>query len=135
MTIDRINSEVNIYMNFLMVALGGALGAMARYAISLIPVKTDFPILTLITNILGAILIGFVVGIASEHEGISDNAVLFLKTGVCGGFTTFSTFSLEAYNLIDSHQYVAGGVYVVLSCLCCIVGIVCGKILATTVNG
>lgn len=58
------NREVD--MNFLFVALGGALGAVARYAISLIPVKTYFPILTLITNILGAILIGFVVGITSN---------------------------------------------------------------------
>lgn len=46
-------------MNFLFVALGGALGAVLRYAISLIPVKTGFPVLTLVTNILGAVLIGF----------------------------------------------------------------------------
>ncbi len=50
-------SMVKTDMNFLFVALGGALGAVARYAISLIPVKTYFPILTLITNIIGAILI------------------------------------------------------------------------------
>ncbi len=48
---------IEVDMNFLFVALGGALGAVARYAISLIPVKTYFPILTLITNIIGAILI------------------------------------------------------------------------------
>ena len=66
-------------MAFLFVALGGAIGAMARYAISLIPVKTGFPVLTLITNILGAILIGFIVGIASSHENIPENAILFLK--------------------------------------------------------
>ena len=47
-------------MNFLFVALGGAVGAMARYAISLIPLKTEFPFLTLITNVIGAILIGFI---------------------------------------------------------------------------
>ena len=64
-------------MSFLFVALGGALGAIGRYAISLIPVKTDFPILTLITNILGAILIGFIVGIVSNKDNASDNAVLF----------------------------------------------------------
>ena len=52
-------------MNFLFVALGGAVGAMARYAISLIPLKTEFPFLTLITNVIGAILIGFIVGITS----------------------------------------------------------------------
>ena len=88
-------------MNFLFVALGGAVGAMARYAISLIPLKTEFPFLTLITNVIGAILIGFIVGITSARDGVSKNMVLFWKTGVCGGFTTFSTFSLESYNLFD----------------------------------
>ena len=126
------NREVD--MNFLFVALGGALGAVARYAISLIPVKTYFPILTLITNILGAILIGFVVGITSNRESVSDNTILFWKTGVCGGFTTFSTFSLEAFNLFEKKQYMNGGLYVVLSCCCCIFGILCGKKLATIIK-
>ena len=53
-------------MEFLFVAMGGAIGAMARYAISLIPIKSEFPLLTLLTNILGAILIGFTVGFASN---------------------------------------------------------------------
>ena len=115
-------------------ALGGALGAMARYAISLIPVKTQFPILTLITNIFGAILIGFVVGITDKKGNASPNVVLFWKTGVCGGFTTFSTFSLEAYKLFDNKAYVSGGTYVVLSVSCCILGIVLGKKLAAIIG-
>nr|MCR5784201.1 fluoride efflux transporter CrcB [Eubacterium sp.] len=114
---------------------GGGLGAVARYAISLIPVKTVFPFLTFITNILGAVLIGFVVGAASERESVSPNTVLFWKTGVCGGFTTFSTFSLEAFNLLDNKQYVEGGLYVVLSCAFCILGVVCGKRLAKVLIG
>ena len=81
-------------MNFLFVALGGALGAVARYAISLLPVKTGFPVLTLITNILGAILIGFIVGVTSNREGISGNTVLFWKTGVCDS-PLFQPFHLK----------------------------------------
>lgn len=122
-------------MEFLFVALGGAVGSMARYAISLIPVKTEFPILTLVTNILGAILIGFIVGVVSGRDGVSENTVLFWKTGICGGFTTFSTFSLEAFQLLENKQYAAGGAYVLLSCVCCIVGILCGRKLAALVQG
>ena len=117
-------------MSFLFVALGGALGAIGRYAISLIPIKTDFPILTLITNIIGAILIGFIVGIVSNKDTVSDNAVLFWKTGVCGGFTTFSTFSLEAFSLLEKKAYLSGGIYIVLSAAFCILGVLLGKKIA-----
>ena len=117
-------------MSFLIVALGGALGACGRYAISLIPVKSQFPILTLITNLVGAILIGFIVGIA-ESRSVSKNTVLFLKTGVCGGFTTFSTFSLEAYNLLSARSYGFCALYVALSVTGCIAGVWCGKKLSS----
>ena len=121
-------------MSFIFVALGGALGSMARYAVSLIPVKTAFPVLTLLTNIAGAVLIGFIVGVTGVRGGVANNTILFWKTGVCGGFTTFSTFSLEAFHLIDNKQYAAGGIYVVLSCACCIAGILCGKKLSALVK-
>ena len=117
-------------MSFFSVALGGAIGAVGRYAISLIPVKTGFPFQTLITNILGAVLIGFIVGLVSQREDISPNTVLFWKTGVCGGFTTFSTFSLEAFSLLENHQISAGILYIALSVVLCIAGILCGRRLA-----
>ncbi len=114
-------------MKFLFVALGGAVGASARYALSLIPIKTEFPFLTFITNIIGAVLIGFVVGIFNDRESGSENLVLFWKTGVCGGFTTFSAFSLEAFNLFESKRYTIGSAYMILSCIFCILGVLCGK--------
>ena len=143
-------------MGFLFVALGGAAGAMGRYAISLLPVRTGFPILTLLTNIIGAVLIGFIAGIAGDNADVSPNAVLitniigaaligfiagvvsnkgdvspnavlFWKTGVCGGFTTFSTFSLEAFTLFENKAYLSGGLYVFLSVACCLAGIFLGK--------
>ncbi|MCR5144649.1 MAG: CrcB family protein [Lachnospiraceae bacterium] len=78
----------------------------------------------------GAILIGFVVGLASSKKNISPNTILFLKTGVCGGFTTFSTFSLEAMALIDHNSYIAAGLYIFLSVLGCLLGVLCGQKLA-----
>ena len=54
---------------------------------------------------------------------------------MCGGFTTFSTFSLEAVNLFEKKQYGAGGVYVALSFACCIFGVICGKKIAALVKG
>lgn len=120
-------------MSFVFVAFGGAIGAMGRYAISLIPAKTDFPILTLVTNIAGAILIGFVAGIVSERDNVTPNALLFWKTGVCGGFTTFSTFSLEAYTLLENKSYFMGVSYIALSVACCLIGIFFGRKIATLV--
>ncbi|MBR3646513.1 MAG: fluoride efflux transporter CrcB, partial [Lachnospiraceae bacterium] len=117
-------------MNFLYVALGGAVGAIGRYAISLIPTKTEFPVLTLLTNLLGAILIGFIVGFIDNRDDNSKNIMLFWKTGVCGGFTTFSTFSLEAADLFDKKAYFSGGCYIAMSVLGCVIGVYCGKKIA-----
>lgn len=121
-------------MNFLMVALGGALGASGRYAMGLIPFRGSFPLQTFIVNILGAILIGFITGIAAGSRGLPDSAVLFLKTGVCGGFTTFSTFSYEAVSLINRNEYFLGGIYIVLSVVGCIAGVIIGDRLAALVK-
>lgn len=121
-------------MNFIFVALGGAIGAVARYAISLIPIKTEFPILTLLTNIIGAILIGFIVGIINSQENVSINTQLFWKTGVCGGFTTFSTFSLEAYGLFEKGSYILGIIYALISVISCVLGILIGKRLSILIN-
>ena len=114
-------------MNFVYVALGGAVGALGRYAISQIPTKMEFPILTLVTNIIGAILIGFIVGIKEDRDGASQGSLLFWKTGVCGGFTTFSTFSLEAAGLLDKEEYAMSGCYVALSVVGCLLGVYLGK--------
>lgn len=120
-------------MNFIYVGLGGAVGAMLRYAISLIPYGGEFPILTLLTNVIGAIVIGFISGYSSCKH-ISPQSLLFLKTGVCGGFTTFSTFSLEAYTLFQNGDTFAGCIYAVLSIVLCLAGIGIGFFLAQLVS-
>ena len=120
-------------MNFLMVALGGAVGATGRYAISLLPVRSAFPVLTLITNVLGALLIGFAVGWTLAKPDVSENSQLFLKTGVCGGFTTFSTFSLEALTLLDEGRVGLSITYMCLSMILCIVGVYVGRMLGSRI--
>lgn len=110
---------------FIFVGLGGAVGAMLRYAISLVPLKGSFPFLTLVTNLLGALVIGFIAGTAAR-KGMPQSLLLFLKTGVCGGFTTFSTFSLEAYQLLEKKQYTQSVVYVLLSVGLCLAGTAVG---------
>ena len=115
-------------IQFVMVGLGGALGSMLRYLISLIPVNNTFPFLTLITNLLGALLIGFIVGL-SDNLFISKKFLLFLKTGVCGGFTTFSTFSLEAVQLFKRGEPFLGTIYAILSVILCLLGIILGEYL------
>ncbi len=108
----------------LLVALGGAVGAAARYAAGLIPVRAAFPLNTLLINLVGAIIIGFIAGLGGR---VSEKWSLFLKTGVCGGFTTFSTFSLESCGLIESGKYLTAALYILLSVSLCILGAAAGS--------
>lgn len=120
-------------MNLISVACGGAIGSLGRYTISLIPIKTEFPLLTLIINIFGAVIIGFISGIATENPNLSHNMVLFWKTGLCGGFTTFSAFSLEVFELFEKKSYFYGSLYILLSLILCIAGIILGKKIASVI--
>ena len=96
-------------LKFLMVGLGGAIGAMLRYAISCIPYKGTFPVLTLITNFTGAVLIGAIVGLASQKK-VSDNTQLFLKTGMRRIYNLFHfftrNFSIVSRQSISSRNFV-----------------------------
>lgn len=119
-------------MGFLFVGLGGAVGAMLRYAISMLPSKGVFPIGTLVTNVIGAFAIGMIAGLA-VRKNLPANAVLFLKTGICGGFTTFSTFSLESYTLFQSNKPGLAILYMILSVVLCLIGVMSGMLIAEKV--
>ena len=109
----------------LLVGTGGALGAMGRYGLSLLPWRGEFPLLTLLTNLLGAVLIGFIAGLAGRGR-LNPSAALFWKTGVCGGFT-ISTFSLESLTLLERGKWLLGGSYMLLSMALCLLGAALGQ--------
>ena len=104
-------------LNCLVVALGGGIGACLRYLIGLIPLKEPFvfPVKTLVINLLGCFVIGLVASLAVKNSSLSSKLVLFVKTGLCGGFTTFSTFALETETLIKTGQSGLAILYVALS--------------------
>lgn len=114
----------------LCVGAGGFLGAVARYLLGLLPYQGDFPFITFAINFIGAFVIGVVFEIASIRPGmLPDNAVLFLKTGLCGGFTTFSTFSLETLSLLERGKYAVGTTYAFGSLAACLIGVLAGELL------
>ena len=102
--------------SLLAVGTGGALGAIGRWGLSLLPFRGEFPLLTLVTNLLGAVLIGFIAGWAGRGR-LSSGWTLFWKTGVCGGFTTFSAFSVETAGLLQSGKTGLAMLYTALSLL------------------
>lgn len=101
----------------LFVGIGGFIGSVCRYLIGLIPLSPSngFPVKTLVINIAGAFAIGLIAAAAAKNADISPRIVLLLKTGICGGFTTFSTFALEISDLIRGGSWAAAAAYMLLS--------------------
>lgn len=104
--------------NLLLVGFGGFIGSIARFLVSKLNVTFDIhsiPIGTLTVNILGSLIIGFLAGIADKSPILSLEWRLFLMVGLCGGFTTFSSFSNENLMLIHNGQLLTVLLYTGLS--------------------
>jgi CrcB protein len=102
----------------LLVALGGALGSVARYGVGVWSARAfgvGFPWGTLAVNVLGGLAMGFLAALFALRAGTSDGTRLFLMTGVLGGFTTFSAFSLDSVALWERGEAGAAAVYVLAS--------------------
>ncbi|MCT3744680.1 fluoride efflux transporter CrcB [Elizabethkingia anophelis] len=101
-----------------LIGLGGAIGSICRYLLQMLIRKqwaTTFPLGTFAINILGCFIIGILYGLTTKNTGIPEEWRLFLIVGVCGGFTTFSSYSYESIMLLRNGDYLYFFAYVILS--------------------
>ena len=114
----------------LCVGAGGFLGAVLRYLLSGIPTgSSGFPFMTLLINFAGALAIGMIAAAAEKTGMPGGNGILFLKVGVCGGFTTFSTYALELNQLFGGGKWGLGMVYAAGSVVLCLAAVWLGQTL------
>lgn len=124
----------------LLVALGGALGSMARYGVGLgaarlFPAST-WPWGTLAVNVVGGLVMGLLVGWMGLRAGAGQEIVrVFAAVGLLGGFTTFSAFSLETVLMIERREYGLAGAYVLLSVVLAVAALMAGLMLARRAFG
>lgn len=114
-------------MNYLLIALGSALGGMARHAVgtwTLAQWGAGFPWSTLIVNVAGS----FIIGAVAVTAQINEEMKLFLAVGLCGGFTTFSAFSVQTLNLIEAGAWPAAAFNVIGSVVLCLTAVWLGAL-------
>jgi CrcB protein len=126
-------------LTYLLVAVGGAIGSVARYWFSGV-VATSFggifPWGTLLVNISGSFAIGLIFGL-TDAQGrwmASPNTRTFLMIGICGGYTTFSSFSLQTLNLMRDGEMFKAGANCLASVALCLFAVWLGYVLALTIN-
>ena len=105
-------------LNILLVAIGGALGASMRYAVSIFINRTFESVVltgTLTVNLLGSLVIGILMGMLSTQANFSEKSYLLLVVGILGGFTTFSSYSFENLELLNQGMYKNFLIYLLIS--------------------
>jgi CrcB protein len=121
-------------VSYLWVMVGSALGGVLRYALTrlTLTVSAGFPYGTVLINVLGSFVIGYfgTLTMQSGKYAASDNLRLFVMVGICGGFTTFSSFSLQTFDLMRSGAWGRAAANVVLSVVLCVAAVGAGHALA-----
>jgi fluoride exporter len=119
----------------LIVALGGAIGSVLRYLLSVWTfhhaADWRFPIGTFAVNIIGCLMVGILAGLIVKHHLFSPEVRLFLITGIAGGFTTFSAFGMETFYLLRRDEALIAGGYVISSVVVGLIAIWAGFLLST----
>ena len=118
--------------NFLLVFIGGGFGSGLRYLIGkyLNSSLGSFPIGTFTVNIIGSLLIGLILGYAAKENSLSQNQVLLLATGFCGGFTTFSAFANENFQLLKTGDIMQFSIYTISSIVIGLIAVFIGIYIA-----
>lgn len=116
----------------LIVGLGGFFGAALRYIVSGVTQRFmgDFPIGTLIVNVIGGLLMGFIMEASTSLWPVPMNVRIFLTTGILGGLTTFSTFSYETVSFISDGEFLMGGLNAGLNLMLALFACWVGKVIA-----
>lgn len=124
---------------YLLIAFGGALGTLARFAIGLLaaPISQSLPWGTILINIAGSFVIGLfgTLTLAQGRYPVSENLRLFVMVGFCGGFTTFSSFSLQTLDLIRAGAPLRAGLNILLSVAICLAAAAAGHAIGSRLNG
>lgn len=127
---------MSVLLDFVLVFVGGGIGSSLRYGMMFIPYQKEdlygFSLITFLINLIGSFIIGFVAEISSEKL-IGNHFTTFLKIGILGGFTTFSSFSLDNLEMIEKGHYVTAGVYMTLSVFVCLMGTFLGQLMAKAI--
>jgi fluoride exporter len=128
-------------IEYLWVAIGGAFGSVGRFWIGgLVASKfgETFPFGTLVINVTGSFLIGVFFAMISPEGGMDPRSrvvvIRLLMTGLCGGYTTFSSFSLQTFQLMQDRQWLYAGGNILLSVILCMVAVWLGYMLGATFN-
>lgn len=119
-------------MNLLVIAIGGALGAVARYLLSSFVLRVSgalFPLGTFVVNVVGCLVFGAIAGAATQRVQMTPAMRLFLLTGILGGFTTFSSYAFESFTLVRDGQMVWAGINIVGQVAAGLVGMWAGYVI------
>ncbi|MDD3435536.1 MAG: fluoride efflux transporter CrcB [Candidatus Gastranaerophilales bacterium] len=119
-------------LNIIAIFIGGGLGSLLRYGVAVLlkSYSFNFPVATLTVNVIGSLILGFIIALFWDKASMHDGIKLAITVGFCGGLTTFSTFSWETFDLIKNGEFLLAFFYAIISVLICIFAVSIGVFLS-----